>query len=89
MLDFTPIDQKIPVPKVDANPPKVLAHFKAPLSIVGRADRQKTQTNTQGPAKVHTLDAPLTIQPAFHDSDASQNAMSQFLVKSVFLTYSP
>lgn len=81
MLDQIPIDQSIPVPKVDPHPKKTLAPTKAPLNIVGRAERSNNQVNGKNGSKPNKVSAPLTVQPAFKDSEASQNAMSQFLVK--------
>lgn len=81
MLDQKPIDQSIPIPKVDSLAPKSFTPNKPPLSIAGRADRKNVQTNGTAQGKPSKVSAPLTIQPAFKDSDASQNAMSQFLVK--------
>ncbi|KAK9899643.1 NTF2-like protein [Cystobasidium minutum MCA 4210] len=81
MLDLKPIDQSIPIPKVDSQAPKSFIPNKPPLSIAGRADRKNAQTNGSAQGKPSKVSAPLTVQPAFKDSDASQNAMSQFLVK--------
>lgn len=81
MLDQIPIDQSIPVPKVDSQPKKTFTPTKAPLNIVGRAERSHNQVNGKNGIKPSKVSAPLTIQPPFKDSEASQNAMSQFLVK--------
>jgi hypothetical protein len=81
MLDQIPVDQSVPVPKVDSQAKKTYTPTKAPLNIVGRADRSNNQTNGKTSSKRSKVSAPLAIQPAFKDSEASQNAMSQFLVK--------
>ena len=81
MLDLKPVDQSIPIPKVDSQAAKSFIPNKPPLSIAGRADRKNAQTNGSTQAKHNKVSAPVTVQPAFKDSDASQNAMSQFLVK--------
>lgn len=82
MLDQVPINQSIPVPKVDSHAKKSTLPSKPPFNIVGRAAERSNNKNSgkngAGPSKVS---APLTIQPAFKDSEASQNAMSQFLIK--------
>lgn len=81
MLDQIPIDQSIPIPKVDSQPKKTFTPTKETLKIVGRAERSGNTTNGKSVTKPSQVSAPLTIQPAFKDSEASQNAMSQFLVK--------
>lgn len=82
MLDLKPIDQSIPVPKVTPHANKTFIPNKPALSIAGRADRSNNaQPNGRSHPKPSKVSPPVAIQPAFKDSEASQNAMSQFLVK--------
>jgi hypothetical protein len=84
MLDQQPIDVTIPLPSVAST--SAAAH-NGSVSIAGRAKRQ-LDNQEAGPSKIPARPGqrtkaviPLSMQPAFADSDASRNAMSQFLAK--------
>lgn len=87
MLDSQTLDRSIPVPNVASSSG---ASTSAPqqISIAGSRKRQaedQGESSRNGGARASTTRTkavlPLTMQAGFADSDASRNAMGQFLIK--------
>ncbi|KAL7009345.1 nuclear mRNA export, poly(A)+RNA binding protein [Cystobasidiomycetes sp. EMM_F5] len=81
MLDQVAIDQAVPVPVVTAH--------SSIVNIAGLAKRRSDDQRSapsdakRKPAKRSKVSLPLTLKPAFSDTEASSTAMSTFLAKQI------